>query len=95
MKATDLAQIIYSMDSRLFYDQYTIYHPYENTTAKQAFSEIFEDKPVQSGYYLWIWAESDDEYKEIKDILKLTPSVEPFLEHQTDELHHIIIKIED
>lgn len=97
MTATQLASILHTLDCWAMKDQFCTQHVYDNTTAKKEFSSIFEDKKVEEGYYLWIWAESIQEYNEVSKLLVNTFGIDfhPFLFAVKSEVFHFILKIED
>lgn len=51
MKATDLAQILSSLDMWGMINNYYTHHVEFDTTAHQEFSVVFDDKAVKEGYY--------------------------------------------
>lgn len=97
MKATDLAQILSSIDMWGLINNYYTHHVEFGTTAHQEFSVVFDDKAVKEGYYLWIWTDEDEDYKDLTELFQHLFGVDftPFLFHQTDNLYHFILKIDD
>lgn len=99
MKATELAQIISTLDMWGMNDNYYVHNVFFNTNAQEEFSDIFDKTFVREGYYLWVWIERDDiqgrNYFEKLLHRFFGVDYKPFLYRETELSFHFIIRIDD
>lgn len=94
MKATELAQILYTLDCWGMKDDYAIEKVIDVASTKM-FSNFLEDKTMPPGLYLWMGL-NKTEHDTFLEMLRLVlgADYEPFFDQRGVSLYYIVIKID-